>query len=221
MGQTAQELAQDNAVAKPVDANTLASSLYQSVSNALDGPKGIDPASLVTAFGALAGYGARWIVRRDIAAGKTADDFKAPLGVNRPHVTVSETANKLVFAMTDVSFASTLVSSMMTADANWLPDVKQTIMHNFMSINSPQYPDYSVDEKYWPAIPPQALLLMLWENQARILASTPGAGDVAVQAYALASTKAATASRHKIPMDVSGQLALETAIAMSKIDYGF
>ena len=76
-------------------------------------------------------------------------------------------------------------------------------------------------ERLAEGIPPQALLLMLWENQARILASTPGAGDVAVQAYALASTKAATASRHKGPVEVSGQLALETAIAMSKIDYGF
>jgi len=62
---------------------------------------------------------------------------------------------------------------------------------------------------------------MMWETQARILAHTPGAEDVAVQAYALAITRAAADFKQDLPMDQAAQIALETAIAMAKINYAF
>ena len=62
---------------------------------------------------------------------------------------------------------------------------------------------------------------MLWESQARILAHTPAAEDCAQQAYALAVTRAAKEFESELPMDQAAQLALETAIAMSKLQYAF
>ncbi len=211
----------DVATNPSIEASKLSNMLYKSVFAALDGPQGVKPADLVVALGALAGYAARWTVHHQIANGEVEDDFKVPAGSNRPFISTSHQVNRNVTDLTTESFAGVLTHSMMAAGANWLPQVDQGIEHNFVSINQPGYPDYSIGCEHWPQLPPQAVLMMMWEPQARILAHTPGAPEVAVKAYALAVTKAAQAFKEQLTMDRAAQLALETAIATSKLNYAF
>ncbi|WP_306118822.1 MULTISPECIES: hypothetical protein [unclassified Roseitalea] len=199
----------------------LTNQIFQLVSRSLDGPKGIDPASFIAAFGALAGYSARWIVHRQIAAGHLADDFATPRGIRRPGVVVSAHVDRHVHDMTGPSFASTFVPCMLASGADWLPQVNAMIQHNFMAIDSPRYPDYTVADRFIPQIPPQTLLMMLWQSTVTCLQATEGAETLAQAALAEAAVKAAKMYAGKVPLAVSGQLALETAIAMSKLDYGF
>ncbi len=205
----------------PIEASKLSNQLYKAVFSALDGPQGVKPADFVVALGALAGYAARWIVHRQIAQGDIEDDFAAPPGSNRPFISISRQVNRSVTDLTKESFAGVLTHSMMAAGANWLPTIDQGMEHNFVSINEPGYPDYSIDCEHWPQLPPQALLMMMWESQARILAHTAGAPEVAVKAYALATTQAAQSFKDALPMDRAAQLALETAIATAKLKYAF
>lgn len=204
-----------------VDAAKLSNTIHKSVFQSLDGPMGVKPADMIAALGALAGYSARWMVIRQIANGQLEDDFVVPTGCNMPFVSVSKHVNQMITDMTRDSFAGVLTNSMMAAGAGWLPNVNADVNHNFVDINGPEFPDYSVDKQYWPQLPPQALLLMMWESQARILAHTAGAEDVALDAYALAITRTATEFQEDLPMDRAGQIALETAIAMAKIKYAF
>lgn len=199
----------------------LSDQLFQLVSTSLDGPKGIQPESLVAAFGALAGYTARWIVYREIEAGIVKDDFRTPAGVRRPGVTVSAHVDRHVHDMTGSGYAAALVPDMIAAGADWLPHINAMIQHNFMAIDAPTYPDYTVADKHRPQVPPQTLLLMLWENTLTCLRNAPHAEETAQKALALATLKAAKMNAHRVPLAVSGQLALETAIAMSKLEYGF
>lgn len=212
---------QESAIVGRGDPAQLADQLFQLVSTSLDGPRGIHPESFVTAFGALAGYSARWIVHQQIAAGLVKDDFRTPAGVRRPGVTVSAHVDQHVHDLTGPSYAAALVPDMIAAGADWLPQINAMIQHNFMSINAPTYPDYTVDERHLPQVPPQALLLMLWENTLTCLRDAPQAEANAQKALALATVKGANMYAGKLPLAVSGQLALETAIAMSKLDYGF
>ena len=203
------------------DPAKLANQLFQLVSTSLDGPKGIHPESFIAALGALAGYAARWIVHRQIAAGECQDDFTTPPGVYRRAVVVSANVDGHVHDMTRDSYAAALVPDMIAAGANWLPQINAMIQHNFMAINAPTYPDYTVAGKHLPQIPPQALLLMLWENTRACLCNVAEAERTTQKALALATVRAAGLYADKGPLDVSGQLALETAIAMSKVEYGF
>ncbi|MBO6639709.1 MAG: hypothetical protein JJ920_18255 [Roseitalea sp.] len=203
------------------DPARLSAQLFQLVSTSLDGPRGIHPQSFIAAFGALAGRSARWIVHREIDAGLIADDFRTPTGVRRPGVSVSTHVDRHVHDLTGDSYAAALVPDLIAAGANWLPQINAMIQQNFMAINAPTYPDYTVAETHLPEIPPQALLMMLWENTLTCLRSAPHAERSAPKAFALATVKAAAMYEKKVPLDVSGQLALETAIAMSKLDYGF
>lgn len=209
-------------VAKPaIDAAKLSKLIYKSVFAALDGPMGVKPADMIAAFGAMAGYSARWSVIRKIGNKQLSDDFVVPKGCNMPFVSVSKNANAMITDLTRDSFAGVLAQSMMAAGANWLPNVNVDVNHNFISINGPEFPDYNVHKEHWPQIPPQALLLMMWESQARLLAHTPGAEDAAIPAYALAITQAAKEFEAELSMDCAAQIALETAIAMAKIKYAF
>ena len=211
-----------NAVARPpIDAAKLSSIIHKAVYQALDGPLGVAPADMIAALGSLAGYSARWLVMRQIANGQLKDDFIEPKGCNMPFVSVSKNVNTMITDLTQDSFAGILTKSMMAAGASWLPNVNADVNHNFVGINGPDFPDYTVDEHHWPQIPPQALLLMMWETHARILAHTPGAEDVTTQAYALAITRAAAQFEQALPMDRAAQIALESAIAMAKIKYAF
>jgi hypothetical protein len=203
------------------DPARLSAQLFQLVSTSLDGPRGIHPQSFIAAFGALAGRSARWIVHREIDAGLIADDFRTPAGIRRPGVTVSTHVDRHVHDLTGHSYAAALVPDMIAAGADWLPQINAMIQHNFMAIDAPAYPDYTVAGNHLPEIPPQALLMMLWENTLTCLRNAPHAETTAQKAIALATVKAATMYEKKVPLDVSGQLALETAIAMSKLDYGF
>lgn len=205
----------------PVDAASLSKMIYKSVVQALDGPMGVKPADMIAALGALAGYSARWLVIRKIGNGQMQDDFIVPKGCNMPFVSVSNTANEMISDLTKDSFAGILTKSMMAAGANWLPNANADVNHNFVSINDPEFPDYTVDGIHWPQTPPQAFLLMMWESQERLLAHTKGAEDVAVQAYALAIMRAAKEFHPELSMDCAAQVALETAIAMAKIKYAF
>lgn len=205
----------------PVDAVSLSKMIYKSVFQALDGPAGVNPTDIIAALGALAGYSARWLVIRKIGNKQIKDDFVVPKGCNMPFVSVSNTVNEMITDLTKDSFAGVLTKSMMAAGANWLPNVNVDVNHNFVCINGPEFPDYTVDGIHWPKIPPQAFLLMMWETQARLLAHTKGAENVATQAYAMAIMRAAKEYDTELPLDCAAQIALETAIAMSKIKYAF
>ena len=202
------------------DPKVLCEQLFQLVGSALDGPRGIHPESFVCAFGALAGYSARWIVHQSIEAGRLEDDFRRPAGMTRRAVTVSAHVDRHVHDLTGPSYAAALVPDMIAAGADWLPHINAMIQHNFMAINAPAYPDYTIEDKHRPQVPPQALLLMLWENTLNCLRSVKAEPTVQ-KALALATVKAAKMHEHRVPLAVSGQLALETAIAMSKLEHGF
>ena len=199
----------------------LAASIHQFASASLDGPHGVDPATLVAGLGALAGYGARFIVREGIREGAHPDDFVVPRGVNARHVSMSDRVTALVCDMTRDSYAATLATAILARGGQWLPDIRQDLMHNFMAINSPSYPDYTLAAAHLPKIPPQTVLLMLWDRMQARLRATEGAREDAMMAFALATATAAEGARTRLPLHVSAQLATETAIAMSKIDYGF
>lgn len=198
---------------------TVSMSVYQLIAGSLEGPQGLHPETFLAALGALAGYGARWSVRAAVAAGRMDYDFHTPPGINRPHVLVSENVNRLVYSMQGQSVASVLASQMMRSGANWLPDINAAVQHNFEAINSPRYPDYTVPRKHYPSIPPQTLLMMLWEKTHRVLRGVEGGAGMAPVAIALAAAHAIVVHKAKVPVDVGGQLVLETAIAMSKLDY--
>lgn len=206
--------------AKP-DAKLLSQQLYQISSSALDGPVGIQPENLVASLGALAGHCARWMVESAIVSGKARDDFSKPTHCTRAEIKVSAKVDAHISDMTGKSFAAHFVPQMIGAGANWLPEVNKMIMHNFMSINKPAYPDYTVPEKHFPQLPPQTLLMMLWEPTLNCLRSAPDVETIAMQAFAMAAADAAKVNTKRLPLDIAGQLTLETAIAMSKVDYGF
>lgn len=199
----------------------LADSLYQLIVTSLEGPRGVQAESLIAAIGALAGYGARWVIRRDIAAGRLEPDFHIPVNVKRPGVVTSAHVDRLVFDMRADSFAAACVPGIIAAGSNWLPDLNRAVQSNFMAINSPTYPDYSIPARHYPEVPPQALLLMLWEKTQRCLRSTEDAERLAMASFGMAATRAVIANKVRVPMHIGGQLAIETAIAMSKVEYGF
>lgn len=194
-------------------------SVYQLIAGSLEGPQGLHPETFLAALGALAGYGARWAVRRCVVLGCVADDFHRPEGINRPHVLVSENVNRLVCSMQTQSIASVLTTQMMRSGANWLPDINAAIQHNFQAINSPRYPDYTVPSRHFPAIPPQTLLMMLWEKTSRVLRAMENGPEIAPIAIAMAAAHAVVVHKAKVPVEIGGQLVLETAIAMSKLEY--
>jgi len=194
-------------------------SVYQLVAGSLEGPLGLHPETFLAALGALAGYSARWSVRAAIAEGRLDDDFYVPQGTNRPHVVVSEHVNRKVHALTGQSVASVLTTQLIQAGASWLPDINATLQHNFEAINSPTYPDYTVPEKHFPAIPPQTLIMMLWEKTHRALRAVDNGAELAPVAIAGAAAHACMVHSGKVPLPVAGQLVLESAIAMSKLDY--
>ncbi len=195
-------------------------SVYQLVAGSLEGPAGLHPETFLAALGAMAGYGARWSVRAAVAAGALAYDFHKPAGMNRAHVLVSENVNRLVYDMRTNSVAAVLATHLMRAGANWLPDINAAIQHNFEAINSPRYPDYTVPRKHFPSIPPQTLLMMLWEKTQRALKAHDDGAAMAPAVLAMAAAHAAIVHKTRVPIEISGQLVLETAIAMSKLDYG-
>ncbi len=199
---------------------TAAMSVYQLVGRSLEGPNGLHPETFMAALGALAGFSARWTVREAIEAGRMDNDFHKPSGINRPHVLVSENVNRLVCNMRGQSIVSVLTTHLMRSGADWLPDVNSAVQHNFEAINSPRYPDYTVAAKHFPVIPPQTLLMMLWEKTFRALRVLDDGPAMAPIAIAIAAAHAAIVHKGKVPIEVSGQLVLETAIAMSKLDYG-
>lgn len=194
-------------------------SIYQLIAGSLEGPSGLHPETFLAALGALAGYSARWSVRAAIAEGTLDNDFYVPQGINRPHVLVSEHVNAKVYSLTEQSVASVLTTQLIQAGASWLPDIATTLQHNFEAINSPTYPDYTVPQKHYPDIPPQTLLMMLWEKTYRALRAIDDGAAIAPLAIAGAAAHACIVHGGKVPLPVAGQLVLETAIAMSKLDY--
>ncbi len=199
---------------EPGQVQALAASLHQFVSCSLEGPKGVDPATLIAALGALAGYSARFVVREGVRQGLYKDDFSVPRGVNARHVSMSDRVTALVCDLTQESYVATMATGFLAKGGQWLPDVRQDLMHNFMAINAPTYPDYTVASSYLPKIPPQTLLLMLWDQLHAKLSVTEHACEHAMQAFGLATVAAADAVHGRMPLHVSAQLATETAIAM-------
>lgn len=198
---------------------TVSMSIYQLIAGSLEGPMGLHPETFLAALGALAGYSARWSVRAAIAQGVLDNDFHVPQGINRPHVLVSEHVNRKVHSLTGQSIASILTTQLIQAGASWLPDINATLQHNFEAIDSPTYPDYTVPQKHYPDIPPQTLLLMLWEKTYRALRAVDGGAEMAPLAIAGAAAHACIVHGSKVPLPIAGQLVLETAVAMSKLDY--
>lgn len=194
-------------------------SLYQLIAGSLEGPQGLHPETFLAALGALAGYSARWSVRAAVAEGELDNDFYVPDGINRPHVLVSDHVNQKVSSLTGPSVASVLTTQLIQSGASWLPDINAALQHNFEAINSPTYPDYTVPKRHYPAIPPQTLLMMLWEKAYRVLRSVDGGAEMAPTALAGAAAHACVVHATKVPLAVSGQLVLESAIAMCKLDY--
>jgi hypothetical protein len=207
----------------PISESTeaVANRLYWIVEDALTGPNGLHSQTFVSAIGTLGGYSARWLTHRAIAARAEAAPFFAPRFSNQPHVSVSKTAERHVSALTAPSFASALVSRLVAAGAGWIPRADTALAHNFRSMADAELPDYTVPAQHWPQCSVHSILIMLWEPVRRELSARDLPDHVIMQAFGLAAADAALDHRNTVPPAVAAQLALETAIAASRLDYAF
>ena len=195
----------------------LASSLHQLIVSSLEGPLGVQPENLLAAIGSLAGYSARWIVRRA--------ESREALAIARSRAieadaSMAKRIERLVSDLRSDSFAAAFVPSMCIG-RRMAPTDRALGGEQFAAIDAPAYPDYSIPAAHWPQMPPQALLMMLWENTARILRDTENADEITMAAFALVAQRAALANVQRVPLTVACQLTLESAVAMSMVEHAF
>ncbi len=196
----------------------LGTSIFQFIGSSLEGgPKGIHPATHIVALAAIAGYSARLSVALKASRGETDDDFRR-ISVNRTtSVIASEQVNCLVLGMDRPSFAGIVVGLSLRCGLMQVPDMN-ALLQGYLSAAG-------TSQQSWTAckseVPPESLLMMYWEQVARFFRNTPGGIDLAPLAAAHASGEAISVYREAIPVDQALHLALNTAIAMSKIDKSF
>ena len=195
--------------------------LCEKIAKALTGPAGLHGPTLAAAIGALAGHTARWMTHRAVAAKIGATPFTQPCGTNHPFVSVSETAECHVVSLTEPSFASALVSRLVAAGVGWMPQADRTLAHNFRGVYDAGLPDYSVPPQHWPQCSVHSILMMLWEPVRRDLATSETNDRTIMQAFGLAAARAALDHAESAPPAVAAQLALETSIATSRLEYAF
>lgn len=202
----------------PDTEQALGTSIFQFIGSSLEGgPRGIHPATHIVALAAIAGYSARISVALKASRGETDDDFRR-ISINRTtSVIASEQVNCLVLGMDKPSFAGIVVGFALRCGLLQVPDMNALLQGHLSAAgtNQQSWTDCKSD------VPPESLLMMYWEQVARFFRNTPRGIDLAPMAAAHASGEAISVYREAIPVDQSLHLALNTAIAMSKIDRSF
>ena len=200
------------------DARELGLSIFQFVGTSLEGgPLGIHPPTHVAGVSAIAGYASKHLVALKVSRGDIEDDFElVNLSISKTAV-VSEQVNRLVLAMDRPSVASISVSAAMRSGLSHIPDTNQLLYQHLTESNA--HPDSSIQNE--PDVPPETLLMMYWEPVARFFRSSPAKFEISPYAAAHAVGEAISAYRESFSVDASLKLALDTAIAMSKIDRTF
>ncbi|MEL6922087.1 MAG: hypothetical protein AAFO77_13940 [Pseudomonadota bacterium] len=192
--------------------------LLQACISVLDGPHGSDPAALIVGLSALAGHVARRDVKKGVSSGCLVDDFFTPANLYFGQITLSDQVTRLICDLTTTSFASIITNRLVAAGANWLPCIERDMAHSLMSLNGRDFPNYTVPPSLVPSFPVQRLLALFWTSAGGLLTCdhVRPVDNVTIVAHAV--VEAAMMSGSSVPLDQAGQLALETAIAMSKVD---
>lgn len=200
------------------EVRNLGLSLLQFVGSSLEGgPRGIHPPTYIAALAALAGYGAKFAVSMKISHGALPDDFRRIPLSRSSSIVVSEQVNELVLSMKQPSVASIMTGFALRCGLSQLPDMN-ALLHGHLA--NREFAGEANGE-HMPDVPSETLLMMYWESVARFFRAPAGDFDLAPLAAAHAAGEAITAYRKSMPVDVALQIALRTAIAMSKVDRAF
>ncbi len=200
------------------DARTLGLSIFQFVGSSLEGgPQGIHPPTHIAGVSAIAGYAAKHLMSLKVSRGDAEDDFELVKLSRLRTAVVSEQVNQLVLAMDRPSVASISIDAAMRSGLSRIPDTNQLLYRHLADSNA-HSDTYSHDGS---DVPPETLLMMHWEPVARFFRSSPAKFEISPFAAAHAMGEAISAYRESCPVDTSLQLALNTAIAMSKTDRVF
>lgn len=203
---------------EPDDIHALGRSIFQFVGSSLEGgPCGIHPPTHIAALSAISGYASRMAVSLQIANGKAPDDFCRVTISRTTSVLASEQVNDLVLAMEKPSVAGIVIGAALRCGLNQIPDLN-SLLQSHLTDAVPTTHDLTDNA---PDVPPETLLMMYWEPVARFFRTSPGDFQCAPLAAAHAVGEAISVYRSHLPADQSLDLALRTAIAMSKIDRTF
>jgi hypothetical protein len=203
------------------DISSLGMSAFQLVSQSLEGPFGLHAPTLFAAFGALAGYAAKWAVALDIADGLAPNDFRVQSGEGGRNVLFSDRVHGLIAGLDRQSVLSIVLGAATRANAGSLQALSTLSQRIVLPGAANAMPDYGIDKRWMPQFAPEALLMMLWENSGRAFrAERRPRSDLAL-GFAFAAAHAVTVWRERVPAEVSALLVLESALAMGKIDRAF
>lgn len=207
----------DNGVGSE-DARSLGLSIFQFVGSSLEGgPRGICPPTHIAALAAIAGYAARFSISRRVSHGELSDDFQRVTISRTKTVVVSEQVNELVLSMENPSVAGIIIATALRCGLQQLPDTNAFLQRHL----TVQDQTASVPAVHAPDVPIETLLMMYWEAVARFFRSSPASFDMAPLAAGHAVGEAIAVYRSTVPVDVALQIALNSAIAMSKVDRAF
>lgn len=198
-----------------------AMSIYQFVSSSLEGgPRGIHPPTFVAALAAIAGYSANRAVAARIARGEAPDDFKL-LRLRSGAIMVSEQVNRLVLAIDRPSIANITISAAMRIGLPSIPDLNALLQTHLLETRIERSVTPRSRMKHQPDIPPTTLLMMYWENLARVFRTSSEELETAPLAAAMAAGEALSIYRGSLPVEAGLDIILETAIALSKSGRAF
>lgn len=203
---------------EPDDIHALGSSIFQFVGTSLEGgPCGIHPPTHIAALSAISGYASRMAVSLQIANGQAPDDFSRISVTRTTSVLASEQVNELVVAMDKPSVAGIVIGAALRCGLRQIPDLNSLLQSHLTDATLAT--QYQTGDS--PDVPAETLLMMYWEPVARFFRASPGDFPCAPLAAAHAVGEAISVYRNTIPADRSLDLALRTAIAMSKVDRTF
>ncbi len=193
-------------------------SIFQYIGTSLEGgPRGIHPPTHIAALSAIAGYAARLVISLKAARGETDDDFRR-VSVNRTTtVIVSEQVNSMVLAMDNPSIAGVILGAALRCGLRQVPDMNVLLQKHLSESDATN----SVPSDHASDVPPETLLMMYWEQVARFFRGNSDDFTFAPMAAAYAIGEAISVYRDTVPVDQSLHIALNTTIAMSKIDRTF
>lgn len=203
------------------DISSAGLSAFQLVSQSLDGPSGLHAPTLFVAFGALAGYAAKWAVALDVADGLVENDFRVQPGDGGRSVLFSDRVHGLVADLGRKSVMSIVLGAATRANVSTFHPLVALTQRVILPGRENSMPDYPVDKRWMPRFAPEALLMMLWENVVRAFRSDCRRRADVSFGLAIAAAHSITVWQKQVPAEVSALLVLETALAMAKIDRAF
>lgn len=199
----------------------LGMSAFQLVSQSLEGPFGLHAPTLFAALGSLSGYAAKWAVSLDIADGLLADDFRRQPGDGGRDILFSDHVRELMTGLSKQSVLSIVLGAAARANARSFDRLEAFRREAIVPGASNAMPDYGVDARFTPQFPPEALLMMLWENVGRTFRAGSPSREMFPLGLAYAAAHALGVWRDLLPADIAASLFMHSALAMAKIDRAF